>query len=332
MKSLFLFIILITTPYLNAQNFIEEHYRFDTFYKTTTGNYNRGIYYKAVETIDSLKDNKFVKKDELFFFARAYSLNNQFDKTLFYLEKAVKKGITKQQVENMYDLDKFRENHLYLIFNVNYDKWHNVSLEEELKIKIDSVYYKQIVELQKASLTTRKFKVTVIDGDEVYEEFETKDSLDQWKAEIKQDSINFFKLAQLIIDKGFPTQEKVGDASNTAMFMLKYKNQKIDELFQVNCIWEPIVQQIKKEMVLGNLPPYYLAYLTDISKTALAQPQIYFTIFKTSYCAKIANCIDKPEELNIRRKSVGLCSIELEFWANAQEFPKELYDVLNQKK
>ncbi|MBX2959596.1 MAG: hypothetical protein KF732_06520 [Flavobacteriales bacterium] len=102
-----------------GQNLAEEHYCFDTNYKTMKGYYHRGLYQKATEYVDSLKDNRFVDKHELYLIARIYSLNNEFDKVLIYLEKAVKKGITKKEIESMYDFDNFKKHHSYVIFNLN---------------------------------------------------------------------------------------------------------------------------------------------------------------------------------------------------------------------
>ncbi|MBI2281922.1 MAG: hypothetical protein HYU68_14700 [Bacteroidetes bacterium] len=324
-------LLVLVTMTTFGQNFAEEHFLFERQYKTMKGYYHRGLYYKAVEYIDSLKDNRFVEREELYLISRIYSLNNQFDNALFYLEKAVKKGKTKKDVETMYDFDNFRNNHLYLVFNLNYDKWHNTYLEELSKLSIDSVYYNQIIDMHKASLKASKFKVTYIDGDGVYEEYDKKDSLSNYQsmlAEIKQDSINFVQLAELIQTKGFPTRKKVGDAFETASYMLKYKSQIIEQLYEPNSIWKPVVKSIESEMYQGNLHPTYLAYLTDVSKSTLGLPQVYFTSFKSSYCKKQQNCIENPKELNLRRRSVGLCSIELDFWLEAEDFPKELENLM----
>lgn len=329
---LLFFIILKITAV--GQNFAEEHYRFDTNYKTLKGYYHRGLYHKAVEYVDSLKDNRFIDKQELYLISRIYSLNNDFDKALIYLEKAVKKGSTKKEVETMYDLDNFRNHHSYLIFNLNYEKWHNHYLQELSKLAIDSVYYKQIIGMYKASLKARKYKVTYVDGDEVYEEYEKQDSLSQFQsmlAEIKQDSINFFQLAELIQTKGFPTRKKVGDAFETATNIVKYKSQLIEKFNEPNSIWGPIIKSIELEQNQGNLPPNYLAFLTDVSKYDLGLPQVYLTFLKSSCCKDNENCIENPKELNERRRSVGLCSIELEFWVDAIDFPKEI-DLLMYKK
>ncbi|MBE7441740.1 MAG: hypothetical protein HS119_04730 [Flavobacteriales bacterium] len=325
-----IFIVLLEVT-VYGQSFAEEHYRFDTNYKTMKGYYHRGLYQKATEYVDSLKDNRFVGKYELYLIARIYSLNNEFDKVLIYLEKAVKKGITKKEIESMYDFDNFRKHHSYVIFNLNYDKWHKIYLDELLTLSIDSAYYNQIIGMHKASLKARKFKVTFVDGDEVYEEYNKQDSLSQYQsmiAEIKQDSINFYQLAELIQTKGFPTSKKVGDAYETASLILKYKSQHIEKFNEPNSIWVQIKEKIELEQNEGNLPPIYLAYLSDVSKYHLGLPQVYLTFKKSSFCKDNKNCIENPKKLNELRKSVGLCSIELEFWVDAIDFPKEIEELM----
>lgn len=324
-----IFLSLIFTT--KAQNIAEEHYQFDKNYKTMRGYYHRGLYHKAVEYVDSLKENRYVDKYELYLISRIYALNNEFDKTLVYLEKAVKKGISKHQVETMYDLDNFRQSHLYMLFNLNYEKWNTTYLETIKNTSIDSVYYKEIIAMYQASIKARKYKVTYVDGDEVYEKYEVSDSLKRWKAEIKQDSINFYQLAELIKIKGFPTRKKVGDAFESATYMIKYKSQAIEEFETPNSAWSKIIPTIKVEMTSGNLPPYYLAYIEDISRQAKNLPQIYLSFAKSSYCERNTNCIEDPENLNLRRKSVGLCSIELEYWTNAEDFPEVVKNLIYPK-
>lgn len=116
MKLIFTLIISILSVVASAQSFAEQHYQYDVNYKMMQGYYNRGLYQEATQHIDSLKDNRYVNGQDYYFFARVYSLNNEFDKSLFYLEKAVKGGTTKSDVERMYDLDKFRESHLNIVF------------------------------------------------------------------------------------------------------------------------------------------------------------------------------------------------------------------------
>lgn len=326
--TLILLSFIITTK---AQNYTEEHFKFDTFFNTTKGYYHRGLYYKAVETIDSLQENRFVKKDELFLFARIYSLNNQFDKTLSYLEKAVKEGLTKQQVESMYDLDNFRKSHLHMLFDLNYEKWNKIYLDSLNKLTIDSIYYKEIDAMYQASLKARKFKVTLIDGDEVYESYEPQDSLKKLFAEAKQDSVNFETLANLIQIKGFPTEKRIGSMYETVVFMLKYKSQAIEQFETPNSAWSKIIPFIQKEMESGNLPPFLLAHLEDIYNYAKKQPQAYLTIAKSTYCNRVENCINEPEKLNERRKAVGLCSIELAYWTDAEDFPDVVKKLMYNK-
>lgn len=331
MRYIIIIFIVLLDVTVYGQNLAEEHYCFDTNYKTMKGYYHRGLYQKATEYVDSLKDNRFVGKYELYLIARIYSLNNEFDKVLIYLEKAVKKGITKKEIESMYDFDNFKKHHSYVIFNLNYDKWHKIYLDELLTLSIDSAYYNQIIGMHKASLKARKFKVTFVDGDEVYEEYNKQDSLNQYQsmiAEIKQDSINFYQLAELIQTKGFPTSKKVGEAFETATYILKYKSLQIETFNEPNSIWVSIIKSIELEQNEGNLPPNYLAFLSDVSNYHLGLPQVYLTFQKSSFCKDNKNCIENPKKLNELRKLVGLCSIELDFWVDAIDFPKEIEELM----
>jgi hypothetical protein len=283
------------------------------------GYYNRGLYQEATQYVDSLKDNRYVNGQDYYFFARIYSLNNEFDKSLFYLEKAVKYGTTKADVEKMYDLDKFRESHLNIVFELNYDKWHQEYLSWASELAIDSVYYKEIIELKKSAYVLRFKQVETIDGDEVFELKESKEAI---KLGIIQDSINFEDLTDLIVRKGFPTYRKTGEAAYETLHMLIYSYA--DGFNDVDSKWITIKPLLLKELEKGNLKPFAFGQLEDRARINGKQPQLYFTSSSSSVGVDL---VENPEELNIRRKSIGLCPIEIEFWSLAKELPLSLQEI-----
>jgi hypothetical protein len=317
--TLFIFFLSIT---VDAQSFAEQHYQFDVNYKMMQGYYNRGLYQEATQYVDSLKGNRYVNGQVYYFFARVYSLNNQFDKSLFYLEKAVKRGTTKADVEKMYDLDKFRESHLNIVFELNFDKWHQEYLSWAAELQIDSVYYKEIETLKILAYHTRYVKAEKVDGDDV---FVLKDSIDIAEIE-KQDSINFEKLTALILEKGFPTYRKVGGAAFDAIRMLE--SNFIERFNDGDSKWEKIKPLIIKEVEKGNLKPFIYGRLEDSYNGISKNPQLYLHPIYTNndYKGRFKEIV-KPEELNIRRKSIGLCPIEIEFWSLALELPLSLQEI-----
>lgn len=320
---LYIFPILLSFT-SKAQNFAEEHYQFDTYYKMVKGYYNRGLYQDAVQYIDSIQGNRYVSADDNYFFARVYSLNNQFDKTLFYLEKGVKKGITKEQIEQMYDLDKFRESHLNMAYELNYDKWHQEYIEKEVKIKLDSAYISEINDMR-AKIINIKYKSFLnADGDEIYE---LRDSLEVYKPAKKQDSINFYHLYDLILLKGFPTVQKVGIKTLWEVTAILDSYIKLyNELPE----WQYIKKEISKEIELGKVKPFILGKLEDACLQANSKPSRYAT--RLYYFKQIAKEdfnyeVETPEELNQRRKSIGLCSVQIEAWSNIMELPMNLQSI-----
>lgn len=291
------------------------------------GYYNRGLYQQATQYIDSLKDNRYVNGSTFYFFSRIYSLNNEFDKTLFHLEKAVKRGITKEQIERMYDLDKFKDSHLYIVFELNYDKWHQEYLVNESNFELDSIYINEIRNIRAKVLEIRYKSVITEDGDEIYE---LRDSPEIYLKAKKQDSINFYDLSELIILKGFPTAKVVGTKT------LRYVSEILDnyvEYYNSLPLWQQVKKIILDEITAGHLKPYFLAMLEDLYLFKTNQPIKYAT--QINYFKQVQNEIVKyknlevenPEELNIRRKSIGLCPIEIEYWSLAKELPKSLQNV-----
>ncbi len=281
------------------------------------GYYNRGLYQEATQYVDSLKDNRYVNGQVYYFFARIYSLNNEFDKSLFYLEKMVKLGTTKAAIERMYDLDKFRNSHLNIVFELNYDKWHQEYVNAIANLNLDSTYIKEIELIKNIANKTKYKRVETIDGDIVYE---LKDSIDILEVE-KQDSLNFEKLTELILEKGFPTYKKIGGAAFDALNLIKYKY--IAEVEKESFKWKKIKPFLLEELEKGRLKPFVYGQLKDRVRVYKEEPQIYLTSLNYTNDDKVEN----PEELNIRRKSIGLCPIEIEFWSLAKELPLSLQEI-----
>ena len=306
-----------------AQTHAEEHYQYDKVYKTMLGYYNRGLYHKAVEYPDSLIGNKYVNGSTNYFIARVYALANEFDNTLFYLEKAVKKGITKKQIGRMYDLDAFRESNMNIIYELNYDKWHQEYLVSKEDLVLDSLYIKEIEKIQdeySKNLTIRR-----ADGDEI---IEVKDSLRFYHTTKRLDSLSFSVMIELMLEKGFPTYKTAGKSFYTYTRYLRYN---MPDDYDVNCSdWQKIKAMIFSEIEKGTIYPFYYAAIEDNIRLSRSQPQVYGTIpiiYKKSKDVSNGVQYENPEELNIRRRAVGLCSIQLELWSRARELPLSLKEI-----
>lgn len=323
MRLIFTLVIFFLPFWVSSQSFAEEHYHFDVNQKMMKGYYNRGLYQEATQYVDSLEGNRYVSGVTNYFIARVYSLNNQFDKTLTYLEKAVKGGIVKSDIEKMYDLDKFRESHLYIVFELNYEKWRQEYLDKISSVQFDSLYIKEL-EVIKAKVYKNRYwgKEKKYGG----ESFDSKDSLARFAIKLKQDSVNFNGLVSLILERGFPTYRKVGGTAFDAINILRH--DLIEGYSIKGSAWEKIKPMITKEMELGRLKPFILGQLEDRDRVTEEKPQVYYTVlwFYMPQNEIIAT-VDNPKELNIRRKSIGLCPIQVEYWAQAQELPSTLQTV-----
>tara|TARA_B100000809_G_scaffold119529_1_gene117774 strand:+ start:6977 stop:7885 length:909 start_codon:yes stop_codon:yes gene_type:complete len=299
---------------VDAQTHAEEHYEYDRLHKTMKGYYNRGLYHKAVLYPDSLKSNKYVDATSYYFFARIYSLSNEFDKTLFNLEKAVKGGITKTQIEQMYDLDGFRESNMHILYESNYDKWHEEYLVAEQGLILDSIYYRELDSMNILfTKLGRELWVKIIKDSVIY----STDSVGRYVARIREDSL-FYEMTTLIIKNGFPTKKRIGEIFYKVSRNVRH--QMPDDYDVENKDWFTIKAMIFAEMKTGKLKPFYYALIEDRIELNKNKVQKFGTI---PYNLKFKN----PEELNIRRKAVGLCSIQLEMWSEARELPKSLKEV-----
>lgn len=321
MKSI-IFILLTTFGInANAQTWAEEHYAYDTYNKMMIGYYHRGLYSEATNYIDSLKNNQFLTADDYFMFARINSLNNNFRETLEFLEQAVKTGITKKLIEEIYDLDNFRQSNMNILFEVNYEIWHQDYMlkEQAFNEKIDKDYTSQILKLD-------SLRLQILD-DYVKTKTNQKDSLIAYNKLTEQDSLNFLALTDLIFEKGFPVKIKVGEK---AFFIAnKILLMNVEGLENENSVWKQIKPMIHKEINKQHLKPFYYAQLYEQYLFNTNQPKYYGT--RVGYYRLLVDApqfeYENPEELNIRRKSVGLCKVEIECWAYAIDLPEALQNI-----
>lgn len=303
-----------------SQNWTEEHYRYDTFSKMMTGYYNRGLYTESSNYIDSLQGNSFLSQADYFRFARIYSLNNEFGKSLEHIEIAVKKGLSKKNIEESYDMDKFAESNLYILYETNFNKWNEEYLKEfeSIKQSIDTSYSNSIFRLDSIRLKLLKQYPKTNQT--------SLDSVNYTNKIIAQDSLNFLTLSQLIKKKGFPTRKKIGDAFFTANRLLFLEAKKMENK---ESEWVNIIPLINKEINNENLKPFYLEQLREQYLYETDQPLEYgirltvYRLLKKSPIIHYAN----PEEINIRRKKIGLCSVQVQAWAYAMELPEHLQNI-----
>jgi hypothetical protein len=324
MKVIIVILILILAFLkMDAQTHAEEYYEYDRLHKTMKGYYNRGLYHKAVLYPDSLKGNKYVDATSYYFFARIYSLSNEFDKTLFNLEKAVKGGVTKTQIEQMYDLDGFRESNFHIIYETNYDKWHKEYLVSEGDLKLDSTYLNRLnIIANQYDELGKELWIKIVNDSVIY----SADSTGRYGARIKEDSL-FYLMTTLIVENGFPTKKRIGKMFYKFSRNLQY--QIPDEYDIENENWITIKAMIFTEIEKGTIYPFYYAAIEDYMQRRLNKPKLYGTI--TSRYNGISGKsvqFENPEELNVRRRSVGLCSIQLEMWSEARELPESLKEVI----
>ncbi len=323
MRFTIVILLLLSLGQLNAQNYAEEHYQFDSIYKTIEGYYNRGLYFKAAELPEELEGNKYVDGSIHFFFARVYSLSNEFDKTLFSLKNAVERGISKEYIHQMYDIDGFRNRNLKVIFESSYPTWRQAYLDKQKGIKLDSVYMKQLREIREWKSDFEVKSSYNQDGDVMFIE----DSSMIEPNRKQQDSV-FYLTMELVVEKGFPTRKRVGDQFNFFSRRLAYS---LPENFNLESkLWGKIKKMISTEMDKGNLKPFYHAFIEDQIRESRKQPQLYGTwspIYYNNFDVGGEVSFENPEELNIRRRAIGLCSIQLALWAKTKKLPASLKGV-----
>ncbi len=119
------------------------------------------------------------------------------------------------------------------------------------------------------------------------------------------DSLNYFKLRDIINEYGFPGFNLVGeDYSNSFWNIIQHQDNNLE--FQ-----KKVLEKMKIECERNNASKLYFAYLIDRVKVNSGELQIYGTQMQlnadsSSYEPKP---VVEPEKLDERRKEVGLVPI-----------------------
>jgi hypothetical protein len=120
------------------------------------------------------------------------------------------------------------------------------------------------------------------------------------------DSLNFIIIKQIFEDYGFPGYDKVGGLSSQNFFLLVQHSDRHPE-FQ-----DSVLIKMKIEVDRNNASSMDYSYLVDRVKINSNQLQVYGTQLElnSSETSFEPLPVIEPENLNERRKSVGLPPIE----------------------
>ena len=81
---------------------------------------------------------------------------------------------------------------------------------------------------------------------------------------------------------------------------------------------------------MGHRISVISTFIDDNIRYSRNQPQLYgtMTVIISNGTEGINSVIyENPEELNVRRRAAGLCTIHLELWSEAKELPESLKGV-----
>ncbi len=129
---------------------------------------------------------------------------------------------------------------------------------------------------------------------------------DGYNPEMEQLHIhNAIVLNEIIDIIGYPTFEKVGkEASDAAWLIIQHSIGNPDFMKKCKTLLEIAVGE-------GKAEPLHLAYLTDRIAVLEGKDQLYGTQFDWDGNGELsANTFDSIEKVNLRRKSLGLNSLE----------------------
>ena len=125
------------------------------------------------------------------------------------------------------------------------------------------------------------------------------------------DRQNTLRMKEIIEKIGWPNTSKVGKkAAHNAWLLIQHADHDVN--FQKECL-----DLIKSESA-GEVRLDDVAYLEDRVRLKLGQPQLYGTQFNEVEGRFIPKDLEDPDDVNERRKNIGLNTLE--------EATKEMYE------
>ena len=117
---------------------------------------------------------------------------------------------------------------------------------------------------------------------------------------------NYMEAKCIFNQHGFPGFDKVGEEGSKSFWLIVQHCDKWPE-FQ-----EQVLKEMEMEVKKGNAHSTYYAYLVDRIKIRSGEKQLYGTqvSYRIDTCQAYVSDLESPNEVNKRRKSVGLESIE----------------------
>lgn len=116
---------------------------------------------------------------------------------------------------------------------------------------------------------------------------------------------NAKELSQIIDDIGYPTIDKVGKEANEAAWLIIQHSIGQPEFMKKSA------EMLKKAVQENKADPISLAYLADRIAVFEGKEQLYGTQFDWDINGEMSpNQIDNIEKVNLRRKTLGLNSLE----------------------
>jgi hypothetical protein len=117
------------------------------------------------------------------------------------------------------------------------------------------------------------------------------------------DRVNTERMKRIISQIGWPTISKVGkDASFNAWLLVQHADHDIE--FQKQCL------SLMEQEPNTEVSSHDVAYLTDRVRVHSGQPQIYGTQFKPDNPPFVPEEIENKENVEERRKQMGLGTLE----------------------
>lgn len=134
-------------------------------------------------------------------------------------------------------------------------------------------------------------------------EITTEQAEKDFQASTKQ---NYVHLKKIVVEHGFPSFELLGKTSSHNFWMM-VQHSDFDVKFQKKVL-KLMLKKVKKQ----NASAQDYAYLVDRVKINTGEPQLYGTQFTVKDVNKGYELkpVYKPEELDRRRKEIGLPPIE----------------------
>lgn len=300
---IFCFLLVITSNKVNAQ-YTNCYYYYTSwaYLELLRGNYTESI--KAYNQAFSIEPN--ARPYDFLSSAKASAMLRDTSTSIFYLEQAIKKGISWEKINQQTKyFEELAKTEAWKLLEKNYPTFRaTYMLHFDMELRIE------LAEMQAVDQYVRRYICDYSKEQVCLEEYYV-------------DSLNLIRMLKIIEEKGFPTFKNVGFEgvwnANTVLGHAAFRNDSIQVVY---------LNILKSRIEKGNTHPSEYTEKIDRYRVINDKPQLYGEVNKFYYNNRVKSTFNPIEDIaNVDKRRADLGLLPLKYFLEKRKLLNERFQM-----